>query len=113
MELPTADYFLRIPGFEDAVDYFFHVIEIGFWFERIVDAVVAGQEKFVVVHFGGIVTKVGEATGFDEAVSHEGAGGDDSFDDAGFDQVAENEAHFADGEGAGESHDDEAVFVAS
>jgi hypothetical protein len=113
VEFPTADDFFGVPFFEDGVDNFLDVVEIGFGFERIVDAVVAGAEEFVVVHFGGIVAEVGEASGFDEAVSHEGAGGDDGFDDAGFDEVAEDEAHFADGESAGEGHDDEAVFVAS
>jgi len=113
MKLTTSDYFFRIPSFENGVDYFLDVIEIGFGFKRIVDAVVAGEEEFVVAHFGGIVAEVGEAGGFDEAVSHERAGGNDGFDDAGFDQVAEDESHFADGEGAGEGHDNEAVFVAS
>ncbi len=46
-------------------------------------------------------------------MSHEGACGDDGFDDAGFDEIAEDEAHFADCEGAGEGHDDKAVFVSS
>ena len=52
------------------------MIEIGFRLEGIVDAVVAGEEKFVVVHFGGIVAEVRATGGFDETVSHEGAGGD-------------------------------------
>ena len=112
MEFPTADYFLGIPGFENAINDFFDVIEIGFRFERIVNAIVAGEEEFVVVHFGGIVTEVGEAGGFDEAVSHESASGDDGFDNPGFDEVAEDEAHFADSECAGEGHDDETVLVA-
>ena len=34
------------------------------------------------------------------------------FDDAGFDEIAKDEAHFADSESAGESEDDEAFFVA-
>ena len=113
VELPTADDFVGIPLFEDAVDDCLDVIEIGFGFERIVDAIVAGAEELVVVHFGGIVAEVGEAGGFDETVSHESAGGDDGFDDAGFDEIAEDETHFADGESAGEGHDDEAIFVAS
>ena len=53
-----------------------------------------------------------EASGFDEAVSHERAGGDDSFDDAGFDEIAEDQTHFADGESAGEGHDDETILIA-
>ena len=112
VKLPTADDFVGIPFFEDAVDDFLDVIEIGFRLEGIVDAVVAGEEEFVVVHFGGIVTEVGAAGGFDQAVGHKRAGGDDGFDDAGFDEIAEDETHFADGESAGESHDDETVFVA-
>jgi len=112
MQLPTADDFFGVPFFENGVDDFLDVIEIAFGLEGIVDAVVAGEEKFVVVHFGGIVAEVGEAGGFDEAVSHESAGGDNGFDNAGFDEIAENETHFADSEGAGECHDDEAVFVA-
>ncbi len=65
VELPTANGFVGIPLFEDAVNDFFDVIEIGFGLERIVDAIVAGAEKFVVIHLAGIVTKVGEAGGFD------------------------------------------------
>lgn len=99
--------------FEDAVDDGLDVIEIGFRFERIVDAIVAGAEELVVVHFGGIVAEVGEAGGFDETVGHESAGGNDGFDDAGLNEIAEDETHFADGESAGEGHDDEAIFVAS
>src|SRR5208283_1176601 len=53
------------------------------------------------------------AGGFDEAVGHEGAGGDNRFDDAGFDEIAEDQPHFPDGESAGESHDDETVLIAS
>ncbi len=112
MEFVTANSLRRIPLFEDAVDDLFDVIEIGFGLERVINAVVAGEKEFLVVHFGRIVAEVREASGFDEAVGHEGAGGDDGFDDAGFDEVAEDESHFADGEGAGEGHDDEAVFVA-
>jgi len=112
MEFPTADYFFGIPRFENAVDDFLDVIEIGFWLERIVDAVIAGEEEFVVVHFGGIVAEVGKAGGFDKAVGHERTGRDDGFDYSGFDEIAEDEAHFSYGEGAGEGHDDEAVFVA-
>jgi len=56
---------------------------------------------------------MGKAGGFDEAVGHERAGGDDGFDDAGLDEIAKDETHFADGESAGEGHDDEAVLVAS
>jgi len=55
---------------------------------------------------------MGEAGGFDEAVGHEGTGGDDGFDDAGFDEIAKDEAHFADGESAGESEDYETIFIA-
>ncbi len=65
VKFPTADDFFGVPFFEDGVDDFLDVIEIGFRFERIVDAVVAGAEEFVVVHFGGIVAEVGEAGGFD------------------------------------------------
>jgi hypothetical protein len=46
-------------------------------------------------------------------MSHERSGGDDGFDDAGFDEIAKDESHFADGESAGESHDNETVLVAS
>jgi len=53
------------------------------------------------------------AGGFDEAVSHESAGRDDRFNDAGFDEIAEDESHFAYSESSGESHDDETVLVAS
>ena len=113
VEFPTADDFVGIPLFEDAVNDFFDVIEIGFGLEGIVDAIVAGAKKFVVIHFAGIVAEVGEAGGFDESVSHESAGGDDGFDDAGFDEIAEDETHFADGEGAGEGHDVETILVAS
>src|SRR5208337_2989812 len=77
------------------------------------NAVVTGEEEFVVVHFGRIVAKMREAGGFDEAMGHERAGGDDGFDDAGLDEITENEAHFADGESAGEGHDDETFLVAS
>ena len=52
VELPTANHFVGIPFFQDAIDDFFDVIEIGFWFKRIVDAVVASEKKRVVVHFG-------------------------------------------------------------
>ena len=52
------------------------------------------------------------AGGLDEAVSHQRAGGNDGFHDAGFDEVAENQAHFADGHRAGKGHDHETVFVA-
>ena len=85
VEFPTADDFVVIPFFENGVDYFFDVIEIGFGLERIVDTVVAGEEEFVVAHFGGIVAEVGEAGGFDEAMGHERAGGDDGLDNAGLD----------------------------
>jgi hypothetical protein len=112
VKFPTADDFAGIPFVEDAIDDFFDVIEIGFGLEGVVDAVVAGEKEFLVVHFGGIVAEVRAARGFDEAVSHESAGGDDGFDDAGLDEVAEDEAHLADGESAGESHDDETILVA-
>ena len=53
------------------------------------------------------------AGGFDESVSHESAGGDDGFNDAGFDKIAEDESHFANSESSRESHDDKTVLVAS
>ena len=112
MDLPTADDFGGVPFFVDGVDNFLDVIEIGFRFEGIVNAVVTSEEEFVVIHFGGIVAEVGAAGGFNEAVSHEGAGGNDGFDDAGLDEIAEDETHFADGESAGEGEDIETVFVA-
>ena len=56
---------------------------------------------------------MGVAGGFDEAVSHERAGGDDGFHHAGVDEIAKDEAHFADGERAGESHGHETIFIAS
>jgi hypothetical protein len=112
VKFPATDDFVGIPLVEDAVDDFFDVIEIGLGLEGVVDAVVAGEKEFLVVHLGGIVAEVRAARSFDEAVSHESAGGDDSFDDAGLDEVAEDETHLADGESAGESHDDEAIFVA-
>jgi len=46
-------------------------------------------------------------------MSHESARGDDGFDDAGFDEITKNEAHFADSKSASESHDNETFFVAS
>jgi hypothetical protein len=113
VKLPAANDFIGIPFVEDAVDNLFDVIEVGFGFEGIIDAVVAGEEECVVVHFGGIVTEMGTACSFDEPVGHERAGGNDGFDNAGFDEVAEDETHLADGESAGEGHDDETIFVAS
>jgi hypothetical protein len=112
VKFPTADDFAGIPFVEDAVDDLFDVIEIGFGLEGVVDPVVSGEKEFLVVHFGGIVAEVRAARGFDEAVSHESAGGDDGFDDSGLDEIAEDEAHLADGESTGESHDDEAILVA-
>ena len=112
VELPTADGFGGIPIVEDDFDNFFDVIQIGFGLEGVVDTVIAGEEELLVVHFGGVVAEVRAAGGFDEAMSHESSGGDDGFDDAGFDEIAENESHFGDGEGPGERHDDETVFVA-
>jgi hypothetical protein len=112
VKFPTADDFAGIPFVEDAVDDFFDVIEIGFGLEGVVDTVVAGKKELLVVHFGGIVAEVRAARGFDEAVSHQSAGRDDGFNDAGLDEITEDEAHFADGESAGESHDDEAILIA-
>jgi len=51
VKFPTADDFLGIPTFENGVDDFLDMIEIGFRLERIVDAVVAGEEEFVVAPF--------------------------------------------------------------
>src|ERR1700730_9436672 len=89
------------------------MVEIRFGLERIVYAVIAGEKKFIVVHFGGIVSEVRQACGSDKAVSHKRTGGDDSFDDATLDQIAKDQAHFADGECAGKGHDDETLFIAS
>jgi hypothetical protein len=113
VELPAADNFIRLPLVEDTVDDLFDVIEIGFGLERIVHTIVAGKEKFVVVHFPGIVAKVRTASGFDKAVGHKCTGGNDGFDNARFNEIAKDQTHFADGESTGESHDDEAVLVAS
>jgi hypothetical protein len=113
VELPAADDFFGIPFFEDGVDNFLDVIEIGFGLEGIVDAIVASEEEFVVVHFRGIVTEMGTAGGFDKSMSHESAGGNDGFDDAGFNEITEDEAHFANSESTSKGHDDKTVLVAS
>ncbi len=113
VEFPTANNFLWIPILENAVDDIFDVIEIAFRLDGVVDAVVAGEKELVIVHLGGIVAEVRAAGGFDQTVSHERAGGDDGFDDAGFDEVAKDETHFANGESAGKSHDHETVLIAS
>src|SRR5271170_67779 len=104
MKLPAADNFVWIPVFQDAVYYFFNVVEIGLRLERIVDAIVTSLKKLVVVHLGGIVTEMRKTGGFDEAVGHERAGGDDGLDDAALDKITEHQAHFSDGQRAGESH---------
>ena len=93
------------------MDDFLDGVEIGFRFEGVVDAVVTGFEESAVVHFG-VVTEVGETGGFDQAVSHERTGGNNGADNSGFDQVAENQTHFGDGECAGKSQDHEAIFIA-
>jgi hypothetical protein len=52
------------------------------------------------------------ASGFDQAVSHEGARRDNSLHNAGLNQVTEDKAHLADRESTGQSHHDEAILVA-
>jgi hypothetical protein len=44
-------------------------------------------------------------------MGHERAGGYDGFHYAGIDEVAKHQTHFADGQGAGQSHDHETIFV--
>ena len=79
---------------------FFHVIEIRFGLERIVDAVVAGEEELAIVHFW-IVAEMRKPGRFHQSVSHERAGGNDGFDDAGLHEVAKNKTHFRNGHRAG------------
>ena len=52
------------------------------------------------------------AGGFDQPVRHERAGGDDGFDDAGIEEIGDDESLLGDGHGAGEGHDDESLAVA-
>jgi hypothetical protein len=113
VELPATHDFFGIPLFEDTVNYLLDVIKISFRLEGIVDAIVASEEEFIVVHFRGIVTEVGTASSFDESVSHESASGDDGFDDARVDEITEDQAHFANSESASKGHDDKTVLVAS
>src|SRR5277367_1347618 len=112
MEFPATDNFVWIPVFQNAVHYFFHVIEIGLRLEGIVDAIVTGHKELVVVHLGGIVAEMRKTGGFDETVGHERAGGDDGLHDAALDEVAKYQSHFSDSECSGKSHNDETVFVA-
>ena len=64
MELPTAHDFFRIPFLENVIDDFFDVIEIGFGFDRIVNAIVSGEKNFAIVHFR-IVAKMRKTSGLD------------------------------------------------
>src|SRR5664279_2859303 len=54
MELVATNHFFRAPFFQNAIDHFFYVIKVGLWLQRIVHAIVSGEEELIVVHFRGI-----------------------------------------------------------
>ena len=58
MQLPTANNFFVVPGVQNRIHDFFHVIQIRFGLQRIVDAVVSRIEKLIVIHLRGIVAKM-------------------------------------------------------
>ncbi len=96
IQLPTANRFFGIPALQNVIHHYFYGIQIHFRLERIVNSVVPREEKLVVSHFF-VVTKMRAAGSFHQAVSHQRAGGNNRFHDAGLNQVAKNQAHLANG----------------
>lgn len=110
-ELVGTHNLAGIPGFEDLGDDAFDKIEIGLGLQSVVDAVVTGLVELYVVHLF-IPHKMGFSGGFDEAVSHEGSGRDNSLDDSGVDEIGNYKPLLGYGHRSAEGHDDEGFLVA-
>src|SRR6266436_3041164 len=101
--IPRPGNVFRVPCVEDVVHHLFHMVEIRFWLQRIVNAVVSGVKEFPVIHLG-VITEMRVTRGFHQPVSHERPGRDDGLDDARFNQVAEDKPHLANRQRARECH---------
>jgi len=111
IHLPRAHRLFGVPLLQNAGDDAFDEVEVRLRLQRVVDAVIAGLVEFDVVH-PGVVAEVRLAGRFYQPVSHKRAGRDEGFDDAGVDQVGDDQSLFGHGHRPRERHHHEAVFVA-
>ncbi len=102
-------------AFRNAVEHggddLFGVVEILLELERVVDAVVALREEFLVVHRRAVLV-VRHARGFDEAVGHQRAGRDDRLHPAAVDHLADHETLLCDRHRSRDGEHAKAVAVA-
>ncbi len=100
IQLPRACGLVRVPlvkhGSEDAL----HLVEVLLRLQGVVDAVVARFVELDIVHLG-IVDVVRAANALDQAMRHQGAGGDQGAHDAAIDEVGDHQSLLGDGHGAG------------